>query len=78
MNDGSSTGFAASSEPGATRPRHVPVGVRVRWDLLSSGFVLLLVTYHATYVAPVYRRLCRADERDANTDGIPDVYQHGT
>jgi peptidoglycan/LPS O-acetylase OafA/YrhL len=40
-------------EPGAPRPRHVAGQRQVSWDLLRSGFVLLVVAYHATCVAPV-------------------------
>jgi hypothetical protein len=51
--DGSSTGFPERSEPGVTRSRHISGQRQVSWDLLRSGFVLLVVAYHATYVAPV-------------------------
>lgn len=46
MTDDSSTGRA---KPGVAR---VPRRREVSWDLLRSGFVLLVVTYHATFVAP--------------------------
>ncbi len=52
MNDGS-TGCPERSEPGAPRPGGVPGQRQVSWDLLRCGFVLLVVAYHATYVAPV-------------------------
>ncbi len=53
MIDGSSIGLPERSKPGVTHPRHIPGQRQVSWDLLRSGFVLLVVAYHATYVAPV-------------------------
>ncbi len=52
MTDDSSTGTSERSEFAVARPRHAPRRRQVSWDLLRSGFVLLVITYHATYVAP--------------------------
>lgn len=52
MIDGSSAGLPERSELPA-RPRHIPARRQISWDLLRSGFVLLVITYHATHVAPV-------------------------
>lgn len=52
MIDGSSIGLPERSEPGVARSRHISGQRQVSWDLLRSGFVLLVVAYHATYVAP--------------------------
>jgi peptidoglycan/LPS O-acetylase OafA/YrhL len=53
VNDDRSTGITEPLEPVATRLRHAPGRRQVSWDLLRSGFVLLVVAYHTTYVAPV-------------------------
>ena len=50
MIDGHST---APPERSELRSRHAPARRQISWDLLRSGFVLLVITYHATYVAPV-------------------------
>ena len=51
MNDDRSTAIPEHSQPAATRRRHSPGRRQVSWDLLRSGFVLLVVAYHSTYVA---------------------------
>ena len=54
------------------RNGHVKVGV-----LLGSLLAALLATVVLRIRNTVYRRICQAEERDANTDGIPDIYQPG-
>ena len=56
----------------SARNGHVKVGV-----LLGSLLAALLATVVLRIRNTVYRRICQAEERDANTDGIPDVYQPG-
>jgi NhaA family Na+:H+ antiporter len=45
--------------------------------LLGSLCAALLASVVLRIRNTVYRRVCEAEERDANTDGIPDIYQHG-
>ncbi|MGH3811371.1 MAG: Na+/H+ antiporter NhaA, partial [Pseudonocardiaceae bacterium] len=58
---------------GSARNDHVKVGI-----LLGSLLAALLATVVLRIRNTVYRRLCQAEERDVNADGIPDVYQRGT
>ncbi|MGH3836631.1 MAG: Na+/H+ antiporter NhaA [Pseudonocardiaceae bacterium] len=58
---------------GSVRNDHVKVGI-----LLGSLLAALLATVVLRIRNTVYRRLCQAEERDVNADGIPDVYQRGT
>ncbi|MCA1835487.1 MAG: acyltransferase [Actinobacteria bacterium] len=58
MSTGSSTAPSTLilADAGHTPPSPVRVGPRrryVSWDLLRCGFVLLVVLYHSTYVAPI-------------------------
>ncbi len=53
MNDDGGIVSPERSDLGATGSRHAPSRRQVSWDLLRSGFVLLVVAYHATYVAQV-------------------------
>ncbi len=57
---------------GSARNDHVKVGV-----LLGSLLAALLATVVLRIRNTVYRRLCQVEERDANADGIPDIYQRG-
>jgi NhaA family Na+:H+ antiporter len=56
----------------SARNGNVKVGV-----LLGSLCAALLASVVLRIRNTVYRRVCEAEERDANTDGIPDIYQHG-
>ncbi|MGH3870427.1 MAG: Na+/H+ antiporter NhaA [Pseudonocardiaceae bacterium] len=58
---------------GSIRDDHVKVGV-----LGGSLLAALLATVVLRIRNTVYRRLCRAEERDSDADGIPDIYQRGT
>ncbi len=58
---------------GSVRNDHVKVGI-----LLGSLLAALLATVVLRIRNTVYRRICQAEERDVNADGIPDVYQRGT
>ena len=53
VNDGMSTGVLECVQPGATLPRRTASRRHVSWDVLRSGFVLLVVLYHTTFVAPI-------------------------
>ncbi|HSL07270.1 MAG TPA: Na+/H+ antiporter NhaA [Pseudonocardiaceae bacterium] len=57
----------------SARNDHVKVGI-----LLGSLLAALLAAVVLRIRNTVYRRLCQAEERDANVDGIPDIYQRGT
>ncbi|MGH4009345.1 MAG: Na+/H+ antiporter NhaA [Pseudonocardiaceae bacterium] len=61
--------FGADSD----RNDHVKVGI-----LVGSLLAALLATIVLRIRNTVYRRICQAEERDVNADGIPDVYQRGT
>jgi NhaA family Na+:H+ antiporter len=58
--------------PGSARDDHVKVGV-----LVGSLVATLLATVVLRGRNRVYRRLCELEERDADGDGVPDVYQRG-
>ncbi|MGH3785729.1 MAG: Na+/H+ antiporter NhaA [Pseudonocardiaceae bacterium] len=58
---------------GSARNDHAKVGI-----LLGSLLAALLATVVLRIRNTVYRHLCQAEERDADADGIPDVYQRGT
>jgi len=57
---------------GSARDEHVKVGV-----LAGSLLAALLATVLLRLRNRTYRRLCEAEERDADLDGTPDVYQPG-
>ncbi|MGH3930420.1 MAG: Na+/H+ antiporter NhaA [Pseudonocardiaceae bacterium] len=57
-------------EAGSERDDHVKIGV-----LLGSLLSALLATVVLRIRNRHYRHICAEEERDANTDGIPDVYQ---
>ncbi|MGH3885749.1 MAG: Na+/H+ antiporter NhaA [Pseudonocardiaceae bacterium] len=59
--------------PGNVRNDHVKVGI-----LLGSLLAALLATVVLRIRNAVYRRLCQAEERDTDADGVPDIYQHRT
>jgi Na+:H+ antiporter, NhaA family len=59
-------GFGAGTE----RDDHVKVGV-----LLGSLLAALLATVVLRIRNSHYRRMCAEEERDADADGVPDVYQ---
>lgn len=53
MNDGASRGVLERVQPGATLATRTASQRHVSWDALRSGFVLLVVIYHTTAVAPI-------------------------
>ncbi|GAA1824737.1 Na+/H+ antiporter NhaA [Microlunatus capsulatus] len=55
---------------GSTRDEHVKVGV-----LCGSLLAALLAAVILRLRNRTYRRICEAEERDADADGTPDVYQ---
>jgi Na+:H+ antiporter, NhaA family len=57
---------------GSARSDHVKVGI-----LLGSLLAAMLAAAVLRIRNTVYRRLCQAEERDADADGIPDIYQRG-
>ncbi|MGH3801660.1 MAG: Na+/H+ antiporter NhaA, partial [Pseudonocardiaceae bacterium] len=59
--------------PGSVRNDHAKVGI-----LLGSLLAALLATVVLRIRNAVYRRLCQAEERDTDADGVPDIYQHRT
>jgi NhaA family Na+:H+ antiporter len=58
--------------PGSTRAEHVKVGVLVGSVLAATLAAALLRARNR-----VYRRLCELETRDANADGVPDVFEEG-
>ncbi len=58
---------------GSVRNDHVKVAI-----LLGSLLAALLATVVLRIRNTVYRRICQAEERDADADGVPDIYQRGT
>lgn len=52
MNDGTGRGVLERVAPG-TLSRHPASRRHASWDVLRSGFVLLVVLYHTTFVAPI-------------------------
>ncbi|GAW50300.1 MULTISPECIES: Na+/H+ antiporter NhaA [unclassified Nocardioides] len=58
--------------PGSARDDHVKVGV-----LVGSLAATVLATVVLRGRNRVYRRICELEERDADADGVPDVYQRG-
>ena len=56
-------------EPGTVTHEHVQVGV-----LVGSVLTALLATAVLRARNRVYRRICEDEERDADADGVPDVY----
>ncbi|HYF73695.1 MAG TPA: Na+/H+ antiporter NhaA, partial [Nocardioides sp.] len=58
---------------GTERDEHVKVGV-----LVGSLLATLLATVVLRARNRVYRRICAIEARDADADGVPDVYQQGT
>jgi NhaA family Na+:H+ antiporter len=56
--------------PGSSRDEHVKVGV-----LCGSLLAALLATVVLRLRNRTYRRICEAEARDEDQDGIPDVYQ---
>jgi NhaA family Na+:H+ antiporter len=59
--------------PDSARGEHVKVGV-----LCGSLLAALLATAVLRVRNRVYRRICELESVDADQDGIPDVYRHGT
>jgi NhaA family Na+:H+ antiporter len=57
---------------GSTQDDHVKVGV-----LVGSLTATVLATVVLRARNRTYRRLCEAEERDDDNDGVPDVYQRG-
>lgn len=53
MNDGMSKGVRECIQPGATLPGRAGSRRHLSWDALRSGFVLLVMLYHTTGVAPI-------------------------
>lgn len=53
MNDGMGRAVLECVQPGASLPRRTANRRHVSWDVLRSGFVLLVVIYHSTFVAPL-------------------------
>ncbi|GEP39255.1 Na(+)/H(+) antiporter NhaA [Nocardioides psychrotolerans] len=56
---------------GSAREDHVKVGV-----LVGSLTAALLATIVLRARNRVYRRICELEERDEDSDGVPDVFQH--
>jgi NhaA family Na+:H+ antiporter len=59
-------------DAGSSREDHVKVGV-----LVGSLVATLLAAVVLRARNRVYRRICELEQRDADGDGIPDVYEHG-
>ena len=53
MNDGMSRAVLECAQPGASLPGRATNRRHVSWDVLRSGFVLLVMIYHSTFVAPI-------------------------
>jgi peptidoglycan/LPS O-acetylase OafA/YrhL len=53
VNDGISRGVLVRAEPGTTPATRTASQRHISWDVLRSGFVLLVVIYHTTFVAPI-------------------------
>lgn len=53
MNDGMSRAVLECAQPGAALPGRTVNRRHLSWDVLRSGFVLLVVIYHSTFVAPI-------------------------
>jgi peptidoglycan/LPS O-acetylase OafA/YrhL len=53
VNDGMSGAVLECAQPAACLPGRAANRRSVSWDVLRSGFVLLVVIYHSTFVAPI-------------------------
>ncbi|MFF4567233.1 hypothetical protein [Streptomyces sp. NPDC001435] len=62
-------GELASTDPAAGK--HIKAAVLIG-SLIAANLAALLLKRRNG----VYRRLCEAEDRDEDTDGIPDTYQH--